>query len=121
MDASAGHRRQRNSRTVVRQALALGLLAVGFVGFSATAPASAAGTSNVEYNCYTQWWNTAWAQKCGTGGADFYGYYQSSVSCSAQGTRTLTVQRGAGSTGTVSGPDCTFSVSNGKMDYLGYL
>jgi hypothetical protein len=42
----------------VAQAAVLSLLAIGAVGFTATAPATAGGTSTVVGNCYTQWWNT---------------------------------------------------------------
>jgi len=77
----------------------------------------AAGTSGTAYNCYTQWWNTAWAQKCNRGGAHYAGTYESSVKCSAQGTRYLTKFRLQKSTATYSGADCTFSASAGDIFY----
>lgn len=104
----------------IKQVAVLGALAAGVFGFVISGPASAAGTSSSSYNCYTQWWNPAWAQKCGSGGASVVGNYESSVSCSAQGTRYKNVYRLAGSTSTAKGSDCTFSVGNGKIRYTGY-
>lgn len=102
------------------QAVALTALAAGAIAVSATAPASAAGTSTSHYNCYTQWWNTAWAQKCAAGGADVVGWYESTVSCSSQPDKYLDKYRLAGNATTYSGVDCSFSVSNGQLSYLGY-
>ncbi len=95
------------------------LLAASAIAVSATAPASAAGTSKTHYGCYTQWWNTAWAQKCPTGNT-VVGTFESSVACSAQGTRYLSKYRLPGSTTQYDGADCTFSASNGDLRYLGY-
>lgn len=107
------------SSKAVRQAATFAALVVGVVGIGISSPASGAGTSNKSYNCYTQWWNTAWAQKC-DGGAAVVGRFESSVSCSAQGTRYLTTYRLKGDDRVVKGSDCTFSASNGKLTYLGY-
>lgn len=109
----------RDTRKYVKHAVMLGALVVGVVGFGVSSPASAGGTSNTTYNCYTQWWSTAWAQKC-PNGATKVGNYESSVSCSAQGTRYKTVYRLAGDSRSLDGADCTFSVGNGKLTYLGY-
>jgi hypothetical protein len=98
---------------------ALSILAFGATMTAATAPAIASGTSSSHYGCYTEWWNTAWAQKCPSG-AQVVGNYESSVYCSAQGTRYLTKYRLAGNSTTYSGSDCAFSVSNGTLTYLGY-
>lgn len=101
------------------QAAVLGLLTAGALAMGGPS-ATAAGTSEPIFNCYTQWWNTAWAQKCDPdkGGAKWAGTYESSISCSAQGTRYLTKGRLQGSTTTTySGSDCTFSASNGKITY----
>ncbi|GAB3801752.1 hypothetical protein [Micromonospora zhanjiangensis] len=108
--------RSRQKRSVSKRATrvaVLGLLAAGATGAIATSPAFAAGTSDTVGNCYTQWWNTAWAQKCPAPGAKWTETYESGITCSAQGGRTLTVGRAKGSTSTVNGSDCTFSASNG--------
>lgn len=98
------------------QAAVLGLLTAGAIAIGGPS-ATAAGTSAPIFNCYTQWWNTAWAQKCNSPGAKWAGTYESPISCSAQGTRYLTKFRPQGSTTTYSGPDCTFSASNGRITY----
>lgn len=99
------------------EAALLTAMAGGIFGLAAPGTAQAAGTSGTVAGCYTQWWNTAWAQKCPSPGAVFTGTYQSSVNCSVTGTRYLTVGRAQHSTGTVSGSDCAFSASNGKIIY----
>ncbi len=117
MYTSQGSLRSRLAGKRVVQAAVLGLLASGAIGLTAAAPATASGTSNVVFNCYTQWWNTAWAQKCFSPGAKWAGHYYSTVDCSAQGSRLLKKFRVQNSTTTYSGGDCTFSVGNGKMTY----
>ncbi|MFC8901901.1 hypothetical protein, partial [Micromonospora sp. NPDC057140] len=72
---------------------------------------------NSPFNCYTQWWNTAWAQKCDSPGAKYAGTYVSGVDCSLQSSKSMRVVRTQGSTSTVSGTDCTFSASNGWISY----
>ncbi|MFF5073796.1 hypothetical protein ACFY2R_22000 [Micromonospora olivasterospora] len=83
-----------------------------------TSPAFAAGTSSPVFNCYTQWWNTAWAQKCDSPGAKYAGTYVSGVACSAQADKSMSIGRVQGSTATVSGTDCTFGASNGWITYV---
>ncbi|RNL87811.1 hypothetical protein EFE23_26545 [Micromonospora solifontis] len=95
----------------------LGLLGVGAVGLTATTPAVAAGTSNSIFNCYTQWWNTAWAQKCSSPGAKYAGTYTSGVACSSQADKSMSIGRAQYSTATYSGTDCTFGASNGWITY----
>jgi hypothetical protein len=112
--------RHSDSRTVLTRLLAqlavLGLLVFGATLLTGTS-ASAQGTSSRVYNCYTQWWNTAWAQRCAQPGAAWAGGYESTVSCSLQGTRSLSVRRSQGSVADFPGADCTFSVSNGQIRY----
>ncbi|QOC94171.1 hypothetical protein [Micromonospora craniellae] len=102
----------------VAQTAVLGLLAAGTAGMVATSPAFAAGTSSKVFNCYTEWWNTAWAQKCSAPGATWAGAYDSGVACSAQADKSMRVGRTQGSTNTVSGTDCTFGASNGWITYV---
>ncbi|MDG4766782.1 hypothetical protein O7632_22160 [Solwaraspora sp. WMMD406] len=111
---SSGFRRH-GKRAV--QAGVLALLAAGAFSLTATGPAVAGGTSGSVFNCYTQWWNTAWAQKCGAPGAKYTGTYVSGIGCSAQSGKRIDVVRVQGSRGTVSGPDCTFSANNGWISY----
>jgi hypothetical protein len=101
------------------QAAVVMLLAAGAIGFGFSMPAIASGTSASHYGCYTRWWNTAWAQKC-PGGAEVVGNYESSVHCSAQGDRYLDRYRYPGNREEINGSDCSFSVSNGDLHYLGY-
>ena len=109
--------RSRVARKQVAQAAVLGLLAFGAVGVTATAPAVAAGTSSSVFNCYTQWWNTAWAQKCNSPGAKYTGTYVSGVACSAQADKSMSHVRLQGSTATYSGTSCTFGASSGWITY----
>ncbi|MFF3867201.1 hypothetical protein [Micromonospora sp. NPDC001898] len=102
----------------VAQAAALGMLVAGTAGMMATTPAFAAGTSTKVFNCYTQWWNTAWAQKCDAPGAKYAGAYVSGVECSAQPDKDITVGRAQGSTSTSNGTDCTFGANNGWITYI---
>jgi hypothetical protein len=102
----------------IAQGAILGLLALGTIGVTAAAPANAAGTSAPIFNCYTQWWNTAWAQKCSSPGAKFAGTYYSGVTCSGlDGDGLMSVVRTKGSTATRSGGDCLYSASDGWIDY----
>lgn len=107
----------RSSRKRIGQALVLGLLGVGAVGLTATTPAVAAGTSNSIFNCYTEWWNTAWAQKCSSPGAKYAGTYTSGIACSSQTDKSMSIGRAQYSTATYSGTDCTFGASNGWITY----
>lgn len=100
-----------------RKAAALGLLAAGSLALTTGAPAVAAGTSGTVFNCYTQWWNTAWAQKCDSPGAKYTGSYYSGVACSSQTDKSMKVVRLQGSRTTQSGTDCTFGASNGWITY----
>ena len=100
------------------QAAVLGLLAAGTAGMVATGPASAAGTSSKVFNCYTQWWNTAWAQQCDSPGAKYAGKYISGVDCTAQSGKSIEVGRAQGSTTTAKGSDCVFSASKGWITYV---
>lgn len=102
----------------VAQATALAMLSAGAVGMMAAGPAAAAGTSSKIFNCYTQWWNTAWAQKCDSPGAQYAGTYVSGVACSSEPDKTMSKGRTQGSTATYSGSDCTFGASNGWISYL---
>ncbi|MFC4149035.1 hypothetical protein ACFO0M_22505 [Micromonospora mangrovi] len=117
MRTSHGSLRSRLTGKRVVQAAVLGLLAGGTVGLTATAPAAASGTSTTVFNCYTQWWNTAWAQKCSSPGAKYSGAYYSGVACSYQTDKSMRKVRSAGSTTTYSGTDCTYSASNGWISY----
>ncbi|NIL59535.1 hypothetical protein [Salinispora arenicola] len=97
---------------------ALGLLAAGAVGLTAAGPAAAAGTSDPRNNCYTQWWNTAWAQKCGSAGASDQGLYTSTAHCSGvDRLRTLTEYRKYRDDFTAKGSDCLWSVKDGLISY----
>lgn len=118
MSAPEGSSRTRlRGQRRVAQVAVLGLLAAGAVGVTATAPAAASGTSSKTFNCYTQWWNTAWAQKCDSPGAKYTGTYQSGVACSAESDKSFYKVRLQGSTATYSGSDCTFGASNGWISY----
>lgn len=99
------------------QATVLAVLALGVAGVIAAVPANAAGTSSSAYNCYTQWWNTAWAQKCGSGGADKFGTYESKADCNNESDKYLTKLRNQGSTAVYSGSDCSFKVNSGSIIY----
>lgn len=107
--------RSRLGKHVVKAAVLVALL-VGAVGMTATNPAVAAGTSGKIFNCYTQWWNTAWAQKCSPG-ATWTGRYVSGIACSLQADKTLAVVRLQGSTATYSGSQCLVGASNGWISY----
>jgi hypothetical protein len=103
------------------QAAVLGILSLGAVGVTtmgAVAPAAARGTSGEVLNCWTQWWNTAWAQKCSSAGAAFTGTYISRVACSSEPDKSLRVGRAKGSTKDMPGADCSFRVSNGRITYI---
>lgn len=91
------------------------LMAAGLAGFGNSAPAlGEPGTSPTTYNCYTQWWNTAWAQSCKSGGAAKKGYYKSEVDCSGVDSgRSLVKWREKGDTKTHKGKDCVFGITNG--------
>ncbi|HEY0698623.1 MAG TPA: hypothetical protein VGD43_12535 [Micromonospora sp.] len=104
----------------IAKAGVLGLLAAGAIGIGLNTPALAGGTSTSSYNCYTQWWNTAWAQKCGGSGAAVVGWYRSDAYCSYEADKWLEKYRLPGSTATYSGTSCTFSVTGGRLTYLGY-
>lgn len=103
----------------VAQVAVLGLLAMGSVGLTATTPAFASGTSDTKFNCYTQWWNTAWAQKCPSG-ATWTGVYTSGVVCSSQTDKSMAVVRVQGSNTVESGDDCSHSASDGWISYSPY-
>jgi hypothetical protein len=107
----------RFSAKRVAEVAVLTAMAAGIFGMTAPGAAQAAGTSPSKNNCYTQWFNTAWSQKCPSPGSAFAGKYESSVNCSAQGRRYLPVGRVQFSTATKSGEDCAFSVSDGKITY----
>ncbi len=109
---------RRFSESKFKQLAVIGALAAGVVAFTATGPATAAGTSSSENNCYTQWWNTAWAQKCGSGGARVGGVYDSWVTCDPLSTHPHLIQnRPRGNTQTFSGDDCGVKAFNGKIDF----
>lgn len=111
------NRSSRAAGRMIAQMGVLGLLAVGAVGVTATAPALASGTSDTMFNCYTQWWNTAWAQKC-PNGATWSGVYVSGVSCSGvDSDGYMEIARAQGSTAVYSGDDCIYSASDGWMSY----
>jgi hypothetical protein len=108
---------RRVSARTLGELAALFALSLGIAGLAAPGTAQAAGTSSSVMNCYTQWWNTAWAQKCSAPGAAFTGSFESKIACSAQGDKYLTVGRAQHSTATVSGSDCAHSASNGSITY----
>ena len=110
--------RSRRLGKRVAQAAVLGLFAAGTAGVMVTSPAFAADKSSSVFNCYTQWWNTAWAQKCNTPGAKYAGTYVSGVACSAQSDKSMTQGRVRGSRDTRYGADCTFGASNGWITYV---
>jgi hypothetical protein len=96
------------------------LLAAGVVGFGAGNPAEAAGKSGLLYNCFTQWWNTAYAQGCEGSGAKHEGRYKSEVDCSfADSGRSYTRRWQKGETGLHNGGSCTYGVTNGWIYYAG--
>lgn len=117
MNAPEDSMRSRTAAKRIAQVAVLGLLAAGAVGVTATAPAVAGGMSTTVFNCYTQWWNTAWAQKCNSPGAKYTGTYVSGVACSSQTDKAMSKVRLQGSTTTYSGTDCTFSASDGWITY----
>ncbi|MER7169590.1 hypothetical protein ABT336_26485 [Micromonospora sp. NPDC000207] len=108
----------RNLGKRIAQAAVLGLLTASATGMMATNSAFAAGSSSKTFNCYTQWWTTAWAQKCDAPGAQYAGTYISGIACSAQTDKSFDRVRPQGSTTTVPGTDCTFGASNGWLNYI---
>jgi hypothetical protein len=100
------------------QAAVLVTLFAGAVGMAA-GPATAQGKSNELFNCYTQWWNTAWAQECPQG-ATWSGVYTSGVACSLQSGKRMSVVRPQGSSTTHSGEDCMYRASQGWINYNPY-
>ncbi|GAA1641889.1 hypothetical protein ACFQY4_22535 [Catellatospora bangladeshensis] len=113
---ASSSRLRRLTAKKVAQAAVLGALAAGTFGLGANAAVAQGATGDV-YNCYTQWWNTAWAQKCYSAGAEATGTYESTIDCSVTGRRYLPKFRRVGSTTTYPGVDCTFSASNGDIYY----
>lgn len=110
----------RSAGKLVAQSAILLALFIGAVGITTTGPAAAEGKSKTIFNCYTQWWNTAWAQRCDNPGSEWAGVYRSGIICSLQGTRTITVVRAQHDRRDAKGPDCTFSASNGTISYNTY-
>lgn len=113
--------RPRRMLKLAAKTAVLGLLTAGVVTAGPTSPTSAAGTSNTVLNCYTQWWSTAWAQRCYSGGADVAGRYRSRIFCGVPSGIPLqiTVPRSQGSTSDEKGPDCVSFAFNGSIVYLG--
>ncbi|MFF5230965.1 hypothetical protein [Dactylosporangium sp. NPDC000521] len=95
------------------------LSALTLAAFMVATPAAfAAGTSGKVNNCYTQWWNTAWAQKCDAPGASVSGNYTSIVDCSAPEIpdRSMNVTRSTNSTDTVPGySNCIYGINTGYI------
>ena len=112
-------RPSRRAARVMKATMA-GLFTAGIIALGIAGPAAAGGTSSSDFNCYTQWWNTAWAQKCYSGGADTTGNFQSGIECTAQFDKSFTKWRVAYSTATYSGVSCTFAADKGWLHYLGY-
>jgi hypothetical protein len=92
----------------------LATLALTAIGMTTIAPsiAQASGTGNYIYNCYGQWWDTAWAQACAWPGATEEGTYRSTADCNNEPDPNLDVWRTYGSTRQFSGPNCSFSARN---------
>lgn len=105
------------ARTLAKVAV-VALLATGVAG--AAGPAEAAGKSGLLFNCYTQWWNTAYAQGCEGSGAKLEGRYRSHVDCSGPDSgRTFDHRWQKGETGLVHAGDCTWGITDGDIAYLG--
>jgi hypothetical protein len=105
--------KRRSAAAKVIKASALSALTVA--AFAVAAPAAfGAGSSGKVNNCYTQWWRTAWAQKCDAPGASVAGNYTSIVDCRAPEVpdRTMNVNRSLHSTDTVPGySDCAYGIN----------
>lgn len=105
--------------SLVVKAVVVALLAIGAT-WVATAPASAGGQSGKLYNCYTQWWNTAFAQGCADPGAKHAGRYRSEVDCSfIDSGRSYERRWQKNETGLHNGGSCTYGVTNGWIYYAG--
>lgn len=108
-----------NRKLVAAKTLKVGVIsALTVTAFAITAPAAfAAGQSGKVNNCYTQWWTTAWAQKCDSPGASVAGNYTSIVDCSKPqvSDRSLTLNRSKDSTDTISGEDCLYGINTGYI------
>lgn len=115
-----GQTEMAKRKSVVANVLKVGALsALTITAFAVAAPpAFGAGTSGKVNNCYTQWWNTAWAQKCDSPGASVSGNYTSIVDCSAPEIpdRSMNVNRSLNSTDTVSGySNCAWGINTGYI------
>ncbi|MDQ1306997.1 MAG: hypothetical protein QG671_2829 [Actinomycetota bacterium] len=103
---------QKKRATVLLSVVGIGLASVGL------APAaSAGGTSSSVYGCYTQWWNTAWAQKCSSGSPSQPGIYLSTAYCKAGFDQIVQRHRYPGESETFNGNDCSIKVTGGKIEH----
>jgi|APThiThiocy_cv2_1041547.scaffolds.fasta_scaffold00386_42 glutamate dehydrogenase/leucine dehydrogenase len=91
------------------------MLAAGVTLVAAPIAANAGGISPSANRCYTQWWNTSWAQRCD--GATLAAKYTSNVKCSWPEipNRSLTATRSVGSTDTFWGADCMYGAYGGTI------
>ncbi len=103
---------KKSVKTATVSMLAAGVVVVGLPGI-----ANAAGTSPKANNCYTQWWNTSWGQRCDLPGATLAGDYTSTVRCDLPEipNRSMTINRVYLSTQLYYGVDCMYGASEGKI------
>ncbi len=108
---------KKSAAVNVLKVSALSVLSI--TAFAVAAPAAfGSGTSGKVNNCYTQWYNTAWAQKCDSPGASVAGNYTSIVDCSAPEApdRSMSVTRSKNSTDTVPGySNCYYGINTGYI------
>lgn len=106
------NRNEKLRATIAGMAIVGGSVAVAM-------PALADGVGNTVHNCYGRYFTRDWEQSCWSGGAAFAGRYHSDADCDNQPDKTLNVDRSAGSTDTVDGADCTYSVGGVDTSYFG--
>ncbi len=93
------------------QLTAVGILGVAALGVG-VGSATAAYTGAPTNGCYGIWWNTAWAQECGTRGAAASGYFKSEANCTAPQipNNKFETWRQKGSKDRQYGKDCMYGI-----------
>ena len=101
----------------IRNSVAISAVVAVLALVGAQQASAVSGTSGSTYKCYTETWNTAWAQKCDPSGPSKAGTFVSQVACSVQADKSMDVRRALKANGTVYGKDCTFSASNPRISW----